>query len=85
MSVPVSLAPAEDIGASAPHRAVEDTQKSSPASNDIRDSSLPEDTWMTSQTSPVTDLKGGSCGQFVDMDLPTQGSSYVAHSSRLPR
>lgn len=84
--VPVSSAPVENIGAPAVRRAVENTQKSSPASNDPRDSSLPEDTWMTGQTSsPVTDLKGGSCGQFVGMDLPTQGSSYVAHASRWPR
>ncbi|KAG2028555.1 hypothetical protein BDR03DRAFT_1075586, partial [Suillus americanus] len=84
--VRVSLAPAENIGtpAPAPPRAVENTHKSSLASNDLRNSSLPEDTWMMGQTSfPVADLKGGSCGQFVGTDLPIQGSStpnvYVEH------
>ncbi|KAG2346298.1 hypothetical protein BDR05DRAFT_75606 [Suillus weaverae] len=86
--VRVSLAPAENIGtpAPAPPRAVENTHKSSLASNDLRNSSLPEDTWMMGQTSfPVADLKGGSCGQFVGTDLPIQGSSYVDPTPCLPR
>ncbi|KAG2146430.1 uncharacterized protein EDB93DRAFT_1250964 [Suillus bovinus] len=46
------LVPAENIGtpASATRRAVENTQKSSQASNDLTDSSLPEGTWMMGTT-----------------------------------
>jgi hypothetical protein len=86
--VQVSSAPAEIIGtptpAPAPCRAVENTQKSSLASNDLRNSSLHEDALMMGQTSSlVTDLKGGSCGHIVGTDLPTQSSSYVATTSAL--
>ncbi|KAG1881008.1 hypothetical protein F4604DRAFT_498985 [Suillus subluteus] len=76
--VPVSLAPAETIGAPvpAPRSTIENMPKSSLASNDLRNSPLPEDTCMIGQTSSsVTDLKGGSCGQTVGTDLLTQGSS----------
>ncbi|KAG2032915.1 hypothetical protein BDR03DRAFT_727813 [Suillus americanus] len=85
--VQVSLAPAETIGtpAPAPCRAVEITQKSSLASNDLRNSSLPEDTWTMGQTSSlVTDLEDGSSSHIVDTDLPTQCSSYVSAASCLP-
>ncbi|KAG2118627.1 hypothetical protein DEU56DRAFT_138120 [Suillus clintonianus] len=64
-----------------PRKTVENKPKSpSVASNNLRNPSLPEDTCTIGQTSSsAANLKGGSCGQIVGRDLPTQldGSSTL--------
>ncbi|KAG1792332.1 uncharacterized protein HD556DRAFT_1444594 [Suillus plorans] len=73
-----SLIPAENIGtpAPAPHRALDNTRKSSLAYNDLGNSSPTESTSRMGQTSsPVIDLKDGSCGQIVGTELPTHSFS----------
>ncbi|KAG2366124.1 hypothetical protein BDR07DRAFT_556101 [Suillus spraguei] len=81
--VQVSLAPAENLGATAPTlRTVENMQKSSLSSNDLRSLSSSEDTVMsmTSQTSSsVFDLKGGSCDHIVGMDPLAESFSEGRH------
>ncbi|KAG2048562.1 hypothetical protein BDR06DRAFT_1072320 [Suillus hirtellus] len=83
-----SLIPAENIGAPAPapHRALDNTRKSSLAYNDLGNSSPTESTSRMGQTSsPVIDLKDGSCGQIVGTELPTHSFSMPVSADYMPQ
>jgi len=65
--------------------AAEDTQKLSPTSNDLRNSTLPEGTPTISQSpSAVGNIRGAPCGQDAVSDQFSQHSSYVVPTLCLP-